>query len=116
MAKLLLGNDKRNRDAIWRRLGRKGYAMGSTQALKLVLAETPKLTLINESLPVRDAWEATQRIRATILRIPITPVTARVMEEERSKARQVGCDNPDTGPRELSRPVGKLVTLLSAKS
>jgi two-component system, cell cycle response regulator DivK len=122
MARILLVEDNEmNRDMLSRRLVRNGYevflAMDGQQGLDMALSERPDLILMDMSLPVMDGWEATRRIKANdaTRRIPVIALTAHAMAGDREKALEVGCDDYDTKPVEISRLVGKIAALLKPK-
>jgi two-component system, cell cycle response regulator DivK len=118
---LLVEDNEMNRDMLSRRLVRNGYevvlATDGQQGLDMALSERPDLILMDMSLPVIDGWEATRRIRANdaTRRIPIIALTAHAMAGDREKALEVGCDDYDTKPIEISRLVGKIAALLKPK-
>ena len=86
----------------------------------IALAERtrPDLILMDLSLPVIDGWEATRRIKANdaTRRIPVIALTAHAMAGDREKAIEVGCDDYDTKPVEISRLLGKISALLKPKT
>jgi len=118
---LLVEDNDMNRDMLSRRLVRNGYevllAMDGQQGVDMALSEHPDLILMDMSLPVIDGWEATRRIKANdaTQRIPVIALTAHAMAGEREKAMEVGCDDYDTKPVEISRLVGKMAALLKPK-
>jgi CheY-like chemotaxis protein len=119
MARILLVEDNEmNRDMLSRRLIRNGYevslAMDGQQGVDMVLSERPDLILMDMSLPVIDGWEATRRIKANdaTRRIPVIALTAHAMAGDREKAMEVGCDDYDTKPVEITRLLGKIAALL----
>jgi two-component system, cell cycle response regulator DivK len=118
---LLVEDNEMNRDMLSRRLVRNGYevvlATDGQQGLDMALSERPDLILMDMSLPVIDGWEATRRIKANdaTRRIPIIALTAHAMAGDREKALEVGCDDYDTKPVEISRLVGKIAALLKPK-
>lgn len=119
MAKLLLVEDNEmNRDMLSRRLLRKGYevvmAVDGQQALDMAVAQGPDLILMDMSLPVLDGWEATRRLKAdeATRSIPVIALTAHAMAEDEKRAREVGCDDYDTKPIELTRLLEKIEALL----
>ena len=118
---LLVEDNDMNRDMLSRRLVRNGYqvllAMDGQQGVDMALSEHPDLILMDMSLPVIDGWEATRRIKANdaTRRIPVIALTAHAMAGEREKAMEVGCDDYDTKPIEISRLVGKMAALLKPK-
>ena len=123
MPKILLVEDNEmNRDMLSRRLTRNGYevsiAVDGQQGADMALSERPDLILMDMSLPVIDGWEATRRIKANdaTRRIPIIALTAHAMAGDREKAMEVGCEDYDTKPIELSRLLGKIAALLAPKA
>ena len=123
MAKILLVEDNEmNRDMLSRRLVRNGYevflAMDGQQGADMALSERPDLILMDMSLPVVDGWEATRRIKANAdtRAIPVIALTAHAMAGDRDKAMEVGCEDYDTKPVELSRLLGKIAVLLLPKA
>ena len=123
MARILLVEDNEmNRDMLSRRLVRNGYevsiAMDGQQGVDMAMSEQPDLILMDMSLPVIDGWEATRRIKANdaTRRIPVIALTAHAMAGDREKAMEVGCDDYDTKPVEISRLLGKIAALLATKA
>src|SRR5262249_20489957 len=119
MPKILLVEDNEmNRDMLSRRLIRNGYevsiAVDGQQGADMALSERPDLILMDMSLPGIDGWEATRRIKAndTTRRIPVIALTADAMAGDREKAMEVGCEDYDTKPVEISRLLGKITALL----
>ena len=118
---LLVEDNDMNRDMLSRRLVRNGYevllAMDGQQGIDMALSERPDLILMDMSLPVIDGWEATRRIKLNdaTRQIPVIALTAHAMAGDREKAIEVGCDDYDTKPVEISRLVGKITALLKPK-
>ena len=117
---LLVEDNDMNRDMLSRRLIRSGYevflAVDGQQGADIALSEQPDLILMDMSLPVIDGWEATRRIKANdaTRRIPIIALTAHAMAGDREKAMEVGCEDYDTKPVEMSRLLGKIAALLKS--
>jgi len=115
---LLVEDNDMNRDMLSRRLIRSGYevflAVDGQQGADMALSEQPDLILMDMSLPVIDGWEATRRIKANdaTRRIPIIALTAHAMAGDREKAMEVGCEEYETKPIEMSRLLGKIAALL----
>ena len=115
---LLVEDNDMNRDMLSRRLIRNGYevslAVDGQQGADVALSERPDLILMDMSLPVIDGWEATRRIKANdaTRRIPVIALTAHAMSGDREKAMEVGCEDYDTKPVEMSRLLGKIAALL----
>jgi two-component system cell cycle response regulator DivK len=123
MAKILLIEDNEmNRDMLSRRLIRNGHevsiAIDGQQGADMAMSQLPDLILMDMSLPVIDGWEATRRIKANeaTRKIPVIALTAHAMAGDREKAMEVGCDDYDTKPVEISRLLGKIAALLAAKA
>ena len=119
MQKILLVEDNEmNRDMLSRRLVRNGYevflAMDGQQGADMAVSQLPDLILMDMSLPVIDGWEATRRIKANdaTRQIPVIALTAHAMAGDREKAMEVGCEDYDTKPVEISRLLGKIAVLL----
>ena len=119
---LLVEDNDMNRDMLSRRLVRNGYevflAVDGQQGAEMALSKQPDLILMDMSLPVIDGWEATRRIKANdaTRRIPVIALTAHAMAGDREKAMEVGCEDYDTKPVEISRLLGKIAALLAAKT
>lgn len=123
MPKILLVEDNEmNRDMLSRRLIRNGYevslAVDGQQATDMALSERPDLILMDLSLPGIDGWEATRRIKANdaTRRIPVIALTAHAMAGDRERAMEVGCEDYDTKPVEISRLLGKITALLKSSA
>jgi two-component system cell cycle response regulator DivK len=119
---LLVEDNEMNRDMLSRRLVRNGYevflAMDGQQGAEMALSKQPDLILMDMSLPVIDGWEATRRIKANdaTRRIPVIALTAHAMAGDREKAMEVGCEDYDTKPVEMSRLLAKIAALLVPKA
>jgi two-component system, cell cycle response regulator DivK len=117
---LLVEDNEMNRDMLSRRLERRGYevvvAVDGRQGVEMAQVEEPDLILMDVSLPVLDGWEATRQLKAgeTTRSIPIIALTAHAMASDRDKSIEVGCDDYDTKPIELTRLLGKIEGLLRA--
>jgi two-component system cell cycle response regulator DivK len=123
MQKILLVEDNEmNRDMLSRRLIRNGYevviAVDGQQGVDMAVSEKPGLILMDMSLPVIDGWEATRRIKVNdaTRQIPVIALTAHAMAGDREKAMEVGCEDYDTKPVEISRLLGKIAALLAPKA
>ena len=119
MQKILLVEDNdMNRDMLSRRLTRNGYevviAVDGQQGVDMAVSANPDLILMDMSLPVIDGWEATRRVKANDATrgIPVIALTAHAMAGDREKAMEVGCEDYDTKPVEITRLLGKIAALL----
>jgi CheY-like chemotaxis protein len=117
---LLVEDNEMNRDMLSRRLKRNGYevviAVDGQQGVDMAASEAPALILMDMSLPVIDGWEATRRIKENdaTRAIPVIALTAHAMAGDREKALDVGCEDYDTKPVEITRLLGKITALLGA--
>jgi CheY-like chemotaxis protein len=86
--------------------------------IAMATAELPDLILMDLNLPEIDGWEATRRLKAdpATRDIPIIALTAHAMAGDREKAMEVGCEDYDTKPVEISRLLGKIAALLAPKT
>jgi CheY-like chemotaxis protein len=122
MAKILLVEDNEmNRDMLSRRLERRGYevivAVDGEEGVARAKADAPDVVLMDLSLPGIDGWEATRRLKVAdeTRSIPVLALTAHAMAGDREKALEVGCDDFDTKPVELSRLLEKIEALLAPR-
>src|SRR3712207_2758498 len=98
MAKILLVEDnEENRDALSRRLQRRGYAVvfagDGKAAVDMARAERPDIILMDINLPEMDGWEAMRQIKAApdTADLPIIALTAHALSADRERALQAGC-------------------------
>jgi two-component system cell cycle response regulator DivK len=122
MTKILLVEDNEmNRDMLSRRLQRKGYdvliAVDGEAGVQMTASERPDLVLMDMSLPTVDGWEATRRIKGMpeTASIPVIALTAHVMNGDRDKAIEAGCDDYDSKPVDFERLLAKMQALLRKK-
>ena len=119
MARILMVEDNEmNRDALSRRLERRGYevvlAVDGKQGLTLAQSVQPDLILMDLSLPEIDGWEATRCLKAAsaTAQIPLIVLSSHAMAGDREKALAAGCDDFDTKPVDFQRLLVKIETLL----
>ena len=119
MARILMVEDNEmNRDALSRRLERRGYevvlAVDGKQGLILAQSVQPDLILMDLSLPEIDGWEATRCLKAAsaTAQIPLIVLSSHAMAGDREKALVAGCDDFDTKPVDFQRLLAKIETLL----
>jgi two-component system cell cycle response regulator DivK len=119
MARILMVEDNEmNRDALSRRLERRGYevvlAVDGKQGLTLAQSVQPDLILMDLSLPEIDGWEATRCLKAAsaTAQIPLIMLSSHAMAGDREKALAAGCDDFDTKPVDFQRLLAKIETLL----
>ena len=117
---MVVDDNEPSRDALSRRLERRGYrilsAASGDQAVANARSAMPDLILMDLGLPGIDGWEATRQLKATpeTRRIPVIALTAHAMSGDREKALAAGCDDFDTKPIELPRLIEKIEALLRA--
>ena len=116
---LLVEDNEPSRDALGRRLERRGYrvvpAIDGAEAVALARTATPHLILMDLGLPVIDGWEATRQLKsdAATRHIPIILVSAHAMTDDRNKAFAAGGDDFDSTPIHFERLLEKIETLLA---
>ena len=74
-----------------------GYHLLTTQnsdeVMTLCREEQPDLVLMDLNMPSLDGFETTRQLRQAGFDRPIVVLTASESEEDRNKARRVGCDD-----------------------
>jgi two-component system cell cycle response regulator DivK len=116
---LLVEDNEPSRDALGRRLERRGYqvvpAVDGRQAVALARSENPHLILMDLGLPVIDGWEATRQLKsdATTQHIPIIVLSAHAMTGDRDLALAAGGDDFDSKPIRFERLLEKIEALLA---
>jgi two-component system, cell cycle response regulator DivK len=111
---LIVEDNEMNRDALSRRLSRRGYevllAVDGRQGLAMAQSQRPHLILMDLGLPEIDGWECARRLKAdaSTRPIPIIALSAHAMTGEREKALEAGCDDFDTKPIDLAGLIGKM--------
>jgi CheY-like chemotaxis protein len=121
MPKILIVEDNaENRDALSRRLERRGYsiivAMDGRAGVTMTQQERPDMILMDLNLPDVDGWEATRMIKADpqTATIPIIALTAHAISGDQERALQAGCDAYHSKPVEFARLLGQIEELLGA--
>jgi two-component system cell cycle response regulator DivK len=117
---LLIEDNEQNRDALSRRLQRRGYnvvmAVNGKQGVAMALSERPDLVLMDLNMPELDGWEATRLIKTEPhgVAMPIIAMTAHAMSGDEEKALQAGCDDYHSKPVEFPRLLMQIETLLKS--
>lgn len=117
---LLVEDNEMNRDALSRRLIRRGYevtmAVDGEDALRRVPLDGPDLILMDMSLPLLDAGRSPAASRGTTPRgpFPIIALTAHATPSDLRRALDAGCDDYDTKPIDFVRLLGKIEKLLGS--
>jgi CheY-like chemotaxis protein len=101
---LLVEDNELNREALSRRLLRRGYevvvAADGLSALALAGSVQPDVILLDLGMPEIDGWECARRLKQdpATATIPIIALTAHAMLGDRERALDAGCDEFDTKP------------------
>jgi CheY-like chemotaxis protein len=115
---LVVDDNEPSRDALSRRLERRGYrilqAWEGRQAVATAQAELPDLVLMDLGLPGIDGWEATRQLKsgAATRHMPIIVLSAHAMTNDRDLALAAGADDFDTKPVRFQQLVRRIETLL----
>ena len=73
-------------------------ARDGEQGVNMAQQNNPDLILMDISLPVIDGYEATRRIRITMISTPILGLSAHAMSGDEEKAKEAGCNDYLTKP------------------
>jgi len=101
---LIVEDSKLNRKLVETVLRPYGYrlliAVDGQEALDIATRERPDLILMDMQLPKISGYDATRTLKAgpETASIPIVALTAHAMEDERERAKAVGCDGYITKP------------------
>ena len=115
---LLVEDNEPSRDALGRRLARRGYdvrpAVDGQQAVDIARLITPELILMDLGLPVMDGWAATRELKQdeSTKHIPIIVLSAHAMTGDRDLALAAGGDDFDSKPIRFERLLDKIEALL----
>lgn len=115
---LLVEDNEPSRDALSRRLVRRGFdvltAIDGQQAVAQARAQVPHLILMDLGLPGIDGWEATRQLKqdAATRHIPIIVLSAHAMTDDREKSLAAGADDFDSKPVRFEQLLEKIEGLL----
>jgi two-component system cell cycle response regulator DivK len=115
---LIIEDNEENRDALARRLQRRGYdvvmAGDGQQGVEMAKSEKPDLVLMDMNMPVLDGWRASQLVRADpeTRELPIIGLTAHALAGDREKALQAGCSDYHTKPVDFPRLLAQIEVLI----
>jgi CheY-like chemotaxis protein len=115
---LIVEDNEASRDALSRRLQRRGYlvevAVNGEQALTVAHDARPDLILMDLGLPGLDGWDATRQLKGddATRHIPIIVLSAHAMSSDRELALAAGGDDFDTKPVRFAQLMEKIEKLL----
>lgn len=115
---LIIEDNEENRDALARRLRRRGYevviALDGQQGVELTESEKPDIVLMDMNMPVLDGWQATRIIRTNpdTENLPIVGLTAHALAGDREKALQAGCADYHTKPVDFPQLLKQIEVLI----
>jgi two-component system, cell cycle response regulator DivK len=68
-------------------------ASDGEQALRLAAGEPPRVMVVDISIPGVDGWETTRRLKLDerTREVPVLLVTGHALDEDRRRARELGC-------------------------
>jgi CheY-like chemotaxis protein len=116
---LLVEDHELSRDALSRRLLRRGYrvvlAEDGQQGISLARSERPDLILMDLGLPKVDGWEATRLLKSDLAtrHIPIIVLSAHATTNDREMALSAGSNEFDCKPVRFDRLLEKIELLLA---
>jgi CheY-like chemotaxis protein len=116
---LLVEDHELSRDALSRRLLRRGYrvvlAEDGQQGISMARSERPDLILMDLGLPKVDGWEATRLLKSDLAtrHIPIIVLSAHATTNDREMALSAGSNEFDCKPVRFDRLLEKIELLLA---
>ncbi|MCE5228931.1 response regulator [bacterium] len=115
---LLIDDDEIGRDALARRLMRKGWQVQTStdgdEGLDKARSSAPNLVIIAMSLVLPDGWEVTRQIKSdgALANVPVMAILEEDSPDERVKALDAGCDDLAAKPIHIEQVVEKIQRLL----
>ena len=84
--------------------------------IAMALREKPDLILMDVNLPEKDGYQVTQEMRsnAALKDIPIIAMTANVMQGDREKTLEAGCNGYIPKPIDIDALPGQIANFLAA--
>jgi DNA-binding response OmpR family regulator len=116
---LLVEDNEPSRDALGRRLERRGFqvrsAVDGRQGVAIAREIMPDLILMDLGLPIMDGWAATRELKngAATKHIPIIVLSAHAMTDDRELALAAGGDDFDSKPIRFEQLLAKIDALLA---
>ena len=118
---LIVEDNEENRDALSRRLKRRGFdivlAVDGLQGVAMAKSEKPDLILMDMNLPELDGWEATRQVKAAAetRNVPVIALTAHALAGDKERAIAAGCTDYHTKPVELPKLLEQIEAILKAR-
>jgi two-component system cell cycle response regulator DivK len=118
---LIVEDNEENRDALSRRLQRRGFevllAADGKAGVEMAKTEKPDLILMDMNMPELDGWEATRQIKAeeSISQLPVIGLTAHAMPGDRERALGAGCADYHTKPVDFVKLLAQIEAILHRK-
>jgi CheY-like chemotaxis protein len=115
---LVVEDNEENRDALSRRLQRRGFevliAVDGKSGVETAKTEKPDLILMDMNMPELDGWEATRQIKAeeTTRDLPVIGLTAHAMPGDRERAIEAGCADYHTKPVDFPKLLAQIEAIL----
>lgn len=119
---MVVDDNEPSRDALARRLERRGYkiilAQDGLEAVAVGRRNLPDLIVMDLGLPGIDGWEATRRLKsdAVTQHIPIIVLSAHAITNDRELALAAGGDDFDTKPVRFHQLLDKIASLIGPKA
>src|SRR5450432_389166 len=113
MPKILIVEDnEENRDALSRRLQRRGFeivmAADGKIGVAMAQSEKPDLILMDMNMPELDGWEATRQIKKEAGDLPVIALTAHALSGDRERALEAGCTDYHTKPVDFTKLLAQI--------
>jgi two-component system cell cycle response regulator DivK len=83
-------------------------AKDGAEGVNMAQEKNPDLILMDISLPVMDGYEATRKIRISMISTPIIGLSAHAMNGDAVRAKEAGCNDYLTKPVDEDRLLQKL--------
>jgi two-component system, cell cycle response regulator DivK len=119
---LVVEDNEENRDALSRRLKRRGFevlvAEDGRAGVAMALADKPDLVLMDMNMPDLDGWEATRQIKseAGSANIPVIALTAHALAGDRERALEAGCTDYHTKPVDFAKLLAQIESILQNRA
>ena len=119
---LYVEDNRENRILIKRVLEAEGYtvdeAADGLSGLKMAQENRPDLILLDINLPDIDGYEATKRLRKMngISGVPVVALTANVMQGDREKSLEAGCDGYIQKPIDVDQLPDQIESYLGGRN